>query len=118
MKNESKHTQGPWTASGPLGPTMHSDPDNAPQWVTAKHTVHIWVAPCSDGFVRGQNIHNARLIAAAPDYDDLIRQIVRDYESTIGRKDALFDKRAEDFSVAVSVIMPKLRAAISKAEGK
>ncbi len=62
----SKHTPGPWTA----GPTMHG------KW-------HCIFAPSNAGEVaRTESAANARLIAAAPELVELLRDIQRNYTAT------------------------------------
>jgi hypothetical protein len=61
-----RHTPGPWEISGPMG-TEHLGGREPWFWVFAERTLHLQVKACSDGFVRGENEANARLIAAAPE---------------------------------------------------
>ena len=61
----SKYTPGPWSMSGPMGKD-HLQGREPWFWVSADRTLHLQVAACPDGFVRGENEANARLIAAAP----------------------------------------------------
>jgi hypothetical protein len=61
----NKHSPGPWVMSGPLGPKEKIIDTSF--WVSADTTLHLYVAPCADGFVFGENEANARLISAAPD---------------------------------------------------
>ena len=61
----SGHTPGPWEMSAPMG-RDHLYGAEPWFWVSGRHTLHIQVAAYSDGFVRGANEANARLIAAAP----------------------------------------------------
>jgi hypothetical protein len=72
MSEKPKYTPGPWIASGPLGKEQEArnkgwNRQDMPQWVSAEHTLHVYVAPCADGFVFKQNAANAALISAAPD---------------------------------------------------
>ena len=56
-------TPGPWELSRKMMPQN----GEGFYWVTAKRTLHLRIAPCDDGFVKGENEANARLISKAPD---------------------------------------------------
>ena len=63
--SEAKHTPGPWKLTElPWECDGQSEPIYR---VDGESTLFLSVAPCSDGYVPGQNEANAHLIAAAPD---------------------------------------------------
>ena len=62
----SKHTPGPWTLGGPIG-SGHLHGREPKFRVYAHRTLFLEVCADPDGYVRGENEANARLIAAAPD---------------------------------------------------
>jgi hypothetical protein len=106
----SKHTPGPWSMSGPMGKD-HLSGREPWFWISAETTLHLQVMACADGYVRGENEANARLISAAPDLLEALRTAIQmlvewqmDYPESVGDNEAALMKAA--------------RAAIAKATGE
>lgn len=111
-KPTARHTPGPWTVEDPMGPEIISIVANgdaeAYDW---KHVAQLAGRPEDDDDIPTlQAEANARLIAAAPDYDAAAREIDRQ----AGQMDAhLKAPVLISFDAIVA-----LRAAIDKAEGR
>ena len=99
----AKHTPAPWTMSVPMG-TGHLEGREPWFWVSADRTLHLQVMACPDGYVCGENEANARLIAAAPDLLDALKELA----------DLVDLIRAGDYTPDSFTTQPA-RAAIAKA---
>lgn len=101
------HTPGPWKMTEILddegGPPVYR--------IEAATTLFLTVAPCSDGYVPGQNAANAYLIAAAPDLLAVCEAILPGIESE-ARCASMWSDR-----IAAKQKASMLRAAIAKANG-
>jgi hypothetical protein len=101
MKNEAKHTPGPWQAKGCLV--------NA-----ARGTVFIGAADSpSMPFSAGEEEANVRLIAAAPDLLEACKQMIAKV-TRIPSDDMSIENMMSD----VSAELERMEAAIAKAEGR
>ena len=73
----SKHTQGPWTVSNETDISgIENDPENG--CVGPVDVAHVYLRT-----VQGRTEANARLIAAAPDLLEALREIAADYSDPI-----------------------------------
>ena len=97
MKIASKHTPGPWTQDSLGGTTV---------WASGKRAV----AQCT-GFERSENVANARLIAAAPELLDALRELVAEHDERNAGRDPARDGHSPDTGGVVLA-----RAALAKAE--
>ena len=70
----SKHTPGPWILSGPMG-TGHLHGREPEFRVYAHRTLFLEVCADPDGYAHGENEANARLIAAAPELLETLREV-------------------------------------------
>ena len=99
----SKYTPGPWFMNGPIG-TYHLNGREPRFCVYASRTLFLEVVAAPDGYVQGENEANARLIAAAPDLLEALKEIVDAADGAgWGQLDPSFKKA---------------RAAIAKATGE
>jgi len=78
---KTKHSPGPWEMSGPMG-TEHLRGQEPWFYIYAEHTLHLRVVACSDGYIRGENEANARLIAAAPELLESLQALLAEYQGT------------------------------------
>jgi hypothetical protein len=73
----TKHTQGPWTVSNKTDISgIENDPENG--CVGFVDVAHVYLRT-----VQGRTEANARLIAAAPDLLEALREIAADYSDPI-----------------------------------
>ena len=115
----SGHTPGPWEMSAPMG-RDHLYGAEPWFWVSGRHTLHIQVAAYSDGFVRGANEANARLIAAAPELLEALQWFVENDDTYQG--DTPMPEHGgltwNEINAEFIDGLNKARAAIAKATGE
>lgn len=105
-----KHTAGPWAVEDPMdhGLTIVANPD-APVYKWKWVAMCDWPTEDEQSLTSAEVKANARLIAAAPDYDAAARRIADDYQTSETHHPNHVLIRKADFEA--------LLAAIAKATG-
>ena len=113
MASENKHTPGPWViARSSKGYPYQIDAPNGSRGPGGITSVTRWAAISLPTSAEGEA--NARLIAAAPDYDAVARDAIPILEAILEWR----EEEIEEEDEVLRDLIERFRAAIAKAEGR